>query len=66
MVLTGEVVPGVECPALKLDDGRVVALSQLPGDFRQGDRVTVTGPGWGASMACQQEVFLVEKAAPAE
>ena len=60
MALTGTVVPGVECPALQQDDGQVIALSFLPAPFKIGDRITVSGAGFGGSMTCQQEVFLVE------
>lgn len=62
VVLTGEVVQGVECPAIRTEDGRVVALSSLPGPFQLGDRVRVTGSGYAGSAACQQEVLLVERA----
>lgn len=65
VVLTGEVVPGVECPALRLDSGRVVALSHLDSRFDIGARVTVSGPGYAPSATCQQEVFVVQEAAPA-
>ncbi len=57
--LSGEVVPGVSCPALKLADGSTVALSHLPAPFKMGDRVTVTGSGYGGSMTCMQKVLLV-------
>lgn len=62
MAFTGEIVPGVTCPAMRTDAGKTIALSHLPGDFKIGDRVTVTGSGFGGSMTCQQEVFLVETA----
>lgn len=62
IVLTGEVVPGVECPAIRTDDGKVVALSHIPIPYETGDRVTVRGPRYVASGPCQQEVLLVESA----
>lgn len=62
VMLTGTLVPGVECPTLRTDDGKTIALSHVPGAaFAIGDRVTVTGSGYGASMSCQQEVLLVTK-----
>jgi len=62
LTLTGEVVPGTECPAIRLEDGRIIALSRLPARFVIGDRVTVSGPGYAGSATCQQEVFVVETA----
>jgi len=63
MLLTGEVVPGTECPGLRLDDGRIIALSRLPAPLNTpGTRVTVSGPGYAGSATCQQEVFVVEDA----
>ena len=59
MALTGELAPGVTCPVLLTDDGRRIALEGLPAGFAPGERITVTGPGFGASMTCQREVFLV-------
>lgn len=66
VTLTGNLVPGVTCPAVRLEDGRTVALSHLLPGFDTGMRVTVTGSGYGASMTCQQEVLLVTgmRAAP--
>lgn len=66
LTLTGTVVPGVECPAIEQDNGQVVALSFLPAPYKIGDRITVSGSGFGGSMSCQQEVFLVESALPAK
>ncbi|MGH1424296.1 MAG: hypothetical protein ACRBBU_06175 [Pseudooceanicola sp.] len=62
IILTGVVVPGVTCPTIRLDDGRTVALSHLPGGFAIGTRVRVSGSGYGASMSCMQEVLLVQSA----
>ncbi|WP_281981271.1 DUF5818 domain-containing protein [Thalassorhabdomicrobium marinisediminis] len=62
MTYTGEVVPGVTCPAIRTDAGETIALSHLPHEFGIGDRVTVTGSGFIGSMTCQQEVFNVETA----
>lgn len=62
VILTGTLVPGVECPTLRTDDGKIIALSHIPGAaFATGDRVTVVGSGYGASMTCQREVLLVTK-----
>lgn len=66
VVLTGEVVQGVECPAIRTDDGKVIALSTLPNTFQIGDRVRVTGSGFAGSASCQQEVLLVESAEAAK
>ena len=66
ITLTGEIVPGVECPTLQTDTGEKVALSHIVGPFRIGDRVTVTGTGYGGSMSCQQTVFLVTGTKPAD
>jgi len=66
IVLTGEVVPGVECRSIRLDDGRIVALSRLSNRFSVGDRVTVTGTGYAGSSTCQQEVLIVKSADPAD
>lgn len=63
IVLTGEVVPNVTCPAIRTAEGKTVALSHLPGAFAMGDRVTVTGSGYAPSATCQQEVLVVTKAA---
>lgn len=60
VTVTGEVVPGVECPAIRTDDGRQIALSHLPAPFQLGDRVTVRGSGYAGSATCQQEVLVVE------
>ena len=60
VTVTGEVVPGVECPAILTDDGRQIALSHLPASFKLGDRVTVSGSGYAGSLSCQQEVLVVE------
>jgi len=65
IILTGEVIPGVECRSIRLDDGRVVALSRLPNTFAVGDRVTVAGTGYAGSSTCQQEVLIVKSAEPA-
>ena len=62
IVLTGEVVPGVECPAIRTDEGEVIALSHIPIPHELGDRITVEGPRYVASGACQQEVLLVASA----
>ncbi|MBN9889836.1 DUF5818 domain-containing protein [Salipiger abyssi] len=66
VILTGQLVPGVECPALQTDEGETIALSHIPGTFAFGDRVTVTGSGYGGSMSCQQEVLLVTTVEAAE
>ncbi|APX14373.1 hypothetical protein [Tateyamaria omphalii] len=63
IVLTGEVVPNVTCPAIRTAEGKTVALSHLPGAFAIGDMVTVTGSGYAPSATCQQEVLVVTKAA---
>jgi len=61
VLLTGEIVPGVTCPAIRTDDGREVALSYLPSAFGPGSRVTVRGSGYGASATCQREVLIVRE-----
>ena len=33
----------VECPKIRTDDGRVIAISYLPSSIAIGDRVEVTG-----------------------
>ena len=66
VTVTGEVVPGVECPAILTDDGRQIALSHLPASFRLGDRVTVRGSGYAGSASCQQEVLVVEEVSRAQ
>ncbi|WP_139196195.1 hypothetical protein [Salinihabitans flavidus] len=63
ITLTGEVVQGVTCPAIRLDDGRTVALSRLPSEFPIGTRVRVTGSGYAGSASCMQEVLVVTGAA---
>ena len=66
VMLTGTLVPGVVCPVLRLDDGQLVSLSHVPSNFTYGNRVTVSGSGFGGSMSCQQEVLLVTKVEAAE
>ncbi len=65
IIFTGEIIPGVECPALRTDEGRVIALSALPSTYAIGDRITVTGSGFAGSASCQQEVLVVTDVKPA-
>lgn len=53
-VLTDE---GVECPALRGDDGKLFTLSGPLGEFRTGDRVCVRGRPAEMSI-CQQGITL--------
>lgn len=64
IVLTGTVEPHLECPSIRLDDGRLVYLSELPSHFTAGDRVTVHGSGRAGDPTCQKEVVIVEKVSP--
>jgi len=66
LIVTGEIVAGVTCPALLTDDGTTVALSRLPASFEIGDRVTVTGSGYAGSSTCQQEVLIVTDVSTAD
>lgn len=45
---------GVECPALRGDDGKLYSLADpLAGGFKPGDRVHVTGEVAGMSLCMQ-------------
>lgn len=65
ITLTGEIVPGVECRALRLDDGSTIALSRVVPPYSIGDRVVVVGSGYAGSASCQQRVLVVESMHPA-
>lgn len=56
-VLTDE---GVECPALRTDDGDLYTLAGDTGEFVQGDRVTVEGTVAEASICMQGTTIEVE------
>ncbi|MFW5951534.1 MAG: DUF5818 domain-containing protein [Gemmatimonadota bacterium] len=60
--LTGE---GVECPALRADDGTLYTLAGDIGDFGEGDRVEVEGTTAEASFCMQGTTIQVETIRPA-
>lgn len=66
IVLTGEVTPGVTCPAILTDEGETVALSHIPSSYDIGDRITVTGSEYAGSASCQTLVLVVTDVVPAE
>lgn len=61
-VLTRE---GVECPALRADDGSLYTLAGGTGDFGPGDRVRVTGTQAQVSICQQGTTIEVESIRPA-
>ncbi len=57
-VLTGE---GVECPALRTDQGKLYTLAGDLGGHREGDRVTVTGSIAEASVCMQGTTLSIAR-----
>jgi hypothetical protein len=60
--LTGD---GVECPAMKGDDGALYTLAGDLGSFGPEDRVRVTGEIAGMSLCMQGTTIQVEAIGPA-
>jgi hypothetical protein len=60
--LTGE---GVECPAMRGDDGRLYTLAGNIGPFRPGDRVQVLGRPAQVSFCMQGTTIEVQAIGPA-
>lgn len=56
---------GVECPALRSDDGRLYTLAGNVGRFRPGDRVRIQGRRVEASFCQQGTTIEVTRIAPA-
>lgn len=59
--VTGQLVDGVECPALRGDDGNLYTLAMPDGDeFQAGDRVEVLGTEAEASICMQGTTLKVQ------
>jgi hypothetical protein len=63
--VVGALTQGVECPALRGDDGQLYTLLGDLGGFRLGDRVRVSGPIAEANFCMQGTTVKVESIAPA-
>jgi hypothetical protein len=57
---------GVECPALRGDDGVLYTLAGKPDPYKAGDRVTVTGVPVEVSTCMQGTTLQVKSIRPAD
>jgi len=55
---------GVECPAMRADNGRLYTLTPTTGRFQPGDRVSVRGTIAQVSFCQQGTTIRVQSIAP--